>query len=199
MTARQVLATGLALAVIGGIASAADTPTAPITGSAVAPAGSVLSADQARTYKLGPDDNVRIITYDEPQLTGQFSVDSNGDITLPLVGAVHASGLTVEDLRGAIETALESGYIKRPSVSVEVANARPFYILGEVNKPGQYPYTTRMTVMNAVATAGGFTYRANEKAVYIRHAVDQTETKTRLTATTEVDPGDTVRIGERFF
>jgi polysaccharide export outer membrane protein len=198
MAVRLILAASLVLAVPAFCAPAAGAATAA-QGSAATPTGGVLSAEQARTYRLGSDDNVRIITYDEPQLTGQFSVDSNGDVTLPLVGAIKASGLTVDELRTAIEAALANGYIKEPSVSVEVVNARPFYILGEVNKPGQYPYTTRMTVMNAVATAGGFTYRANQKSVYIKHATDQRETKTRLTATMEISPGDTIRIGERFF
>jgi protein involved in polysaccharide export with SLBB domain len=175
---------------------------------AAAPSGSLQAADapprqspseDALNYRLGPDDKVRIITYDEPQLTGEFSVNSSGNISLPLIGDVPARGRTVAELGGDIETLLRQGYIKNPSVSVEVLTSRPFYILGEVNKPGEYPYTDKLTVMNAVATAGGFTYRANEKYAFIKHQNETNEVKIPVTASTEVDPGDTIRIGERYF
>ena len=114
-------------------------------------------------YSLGPGDQVRIITFGEDNLTGEFRVNDSGNIALPLVGAVHAAGLTSGDLEAAVAAALRRGnLVRNPSVAVEVIAYRPIYVLGEVNKPGQYPYQPGMTVVTAVAVAGGFTYRAIE-------------------------------------
>ncbi len=99
----------------------------------------------------------------------------------------------------ALRTKLADGYLRDPRVSAEVENYRPFYILGEVQKPGEYPFTSGLTVLNAVATAGGFTYRANTKIITIRHSGAAKELPIRLTATSEVGPGDTILIKERFF
>src|SRR5690606_1743842 len=116
----------------------------------------------------------------------------------PLVGTVQASGLTLSEFSLILQEAL-SEYIRQPNVSVEVANYRPFFILGEVQRPGTYPYSANLTVLNAVATAGGFTYRANQGRVYIRHANEPQERAYELTIATPVLPGDTIRIGERLF
>ena len=107
-------------------------------------------------------------------------------------------GLTIPQFTEQLRDALEA-YIRRPIVSVEVANYRPFYILGEVANPGTYPYSARLTVQNAVATAGGFSYRANRRRVYIRHAGQTAERLYELTSNTPVLPGDTVRVPERLF
>jgi polysaccharide export outer membrane protein len=108
-------------------------------------------------YILGPDDKVKITVFGEESLSGEFLVSGNGNISYPLIGDVHAAGLTVSQLVDKIKTKLSSGYMKHPDVSGEVITYRPFYILGEVMRPGQYPYTNGMTIMSAVATAGGFT------------------------------------------
>lgn len=149
-------------------------------------------------YRLGPGDQLRITVFNEPDLTGQYLVGSQGSIAYPLVGDVRAAGLTLEEFTQALQTALQA-YIRTPNVSVEVANYRPFFILGEVQRPGTYPYSANLTVLNAVATAGGFTYRANRSRVYIRHANSQEEQVVPLTIATPVLPGDTIRIGERLF
>jgi protein involved in polysaccharide export with SLBB domain len=160
----------------------------------------VASADPVTNeYHLGAGDKVRVIVFGETELTGEFFVGGAGDVSLPLIGDVHAAGLTVSQLQTAITTALQQGFLKDPKVSIEVLTYRPFYILGEVNKPGEYPYTHGLTVLNAVATAGGFTYRANTKEVAIRRANEKAEHKEPLTTTTSVAPGDTIRISERFF
>ncbi len=153
---------------------------------------------QVSEYKLGPGDQLRITVFNEADLTGQYVVGSQGSIAYPLVGEVHAAGLTIPEFSEALTTALHQ-YIRAPDVSVEVANYRPFFILGEVQRPGTYPYSASLTVLNAVATAGGFTYRANQSRVYIRHASEQEEHAFPLTIATPVLPGDTVRIGERLF
>ncbi len=120
-------------------------------------------------------------------------------MSLPLVGDIPAAGKTAREFGAAVEIALKDGYIKEPKVSVEVLTYRPFYILGEVMKPGEYPYTNSLTVLNAVATAEGFTYRADTKKVFIKRANENEERPYPLTTTTPVAPGDTIRIGERFF
>jgi protein involved in polysaccharide export with SLBB domain len=149
-------------------------------------------------YRLGSGDELRITVFGEADLTGQFRVGSQGTIAYPLVGDVHAEGLTLGEFTNAIQQALLE-YVRTPNVSVQVTNFRPFYILGEVQRPGTYQYSTDMTVLNAVATAGGFTYRANRRRVFIRRANETEELSYPLTIATPVLPGDTVRIGERLF
>ncbi|NEX94073.1 polysaccharide biosynthesis/export family protein [Caulobacter sp. 17J65-9] len=150
-------------------------------------------------YQLGPADKMRVLVFDEPNLSGEFVVSGAGQVSYPLVGDVMAKGLTVTEFQGELQSRLAAGYLRDPRVSVEVLAYRPFYILGEVNKPGQYPFTDELTVLNAVAGASGFTYRANTKRIFIRHAGSGAETEYSLTSTTPVLPGDTVRVAERFF
>jgi protein involved in polysaccharide export with SLBB domain len=150
-------------------------------------------------YRLGAGDKVRVITFGEEALTNEFYVSGSGKVSLPLVGEVQAAGLSLPEFQHKIEDALRGGYLKAPRVSVEVVNYRPFYILGEVNKPGEYPYTNRLTVLNAVATANGFTYRANTRKIFIRRAASNVEMAYPLTAITSVAPGDTIRIAERWY
>jgi protein involved in polysaccharide export with SLBB domain len=150
-------------------------------------------------YKLGAGDKVRVITFGEDSLTGEFFVGGSGKVSLPLVGEVQAAGLTVPEFQSEVETALKDGYLREPRVSVDVLSYRPFYILGEVNRPGEYPYTNGLTVMNAVATAEGFTYRANTRRVFIKRADSDREQEFPLNSITPVAPGDTIRIAERFF
>ena len=159
----------------------------------------VFAAADAAGYQLGAGDKLRVTTFGEPTLTGEFTVGGNGVVSLPLVGDVSAQGVTVSEFRDRFVTALKDGYLVDPRVSVEVLTYRPFYVLGEVNRPGEYPYTNSLTVQNAVATAGGFTYRANTRRVFIKHQNETTEREYPLTVGATVAPGDTVRIGERFF
>lgn len=150
-------------------------------------------------YRLGAGDRVRVTVFGEPSLTGEFQVSSAGKISLPLVGDLQASDLTVAEFQRTVEVALMNGYLLEPRVSAEVLTYRPFFILGEVGSPGTYPYAAGLTVLNAVATAGGFTYRANTGRVYIRRAGTNAEESYPLTSRTRVAPGDTIRIGERLF
>jgi protein involved in polysaccharide export with SLBB domain len=150
-------------------------------------------------YHLGAGDQVRVIVFGEEALSGEFVIDGTGTVSLPLVGQVRAGGNTVREFERAVEARLSEGYLNDPRVSVEVLNFRPFYILGEVEESGEYPYTEELTVMNAVATAGGFSYRANTRTVFIKHAGQSAEREYPLTSQTPVQPGDTVRIAERYF
>jgi protein involved in polysaccharide export with SLBB domain len=188
------------LAVVSAIAALASPQASPLGSAAwaaVADAGQKAAAPSE--YRLGPGDTVRITTFGEPTLSGLFEVSGSGRAALPLVGEVKAEGLTAAEFGRAVEDALRDGFLKEPKVSVEVAVYRPFYILGEVGKPGQYPFTNGLTVLNAVATANGFTYRADTRHVLIKHAKDAVEHRVDLTTSTPVEPGDTLRIKERYF
>jgi polysaccharide export outer membrane protein len=151
-------------------------------------------------YHLGPGDQVRIITFGEEQLTGEFRVDASGEIALPLVGNVHAAGKTPLQLEAATKDVLiRSRLYKNPSVSVEVVNYRPVFILGEVTRPGQYPYQPGMTILTAVAVGGGFTYRAVDNVFSIVRTLDGKTTEGRAGRETLVQPGDVITIYERRF
>jgi polysaccharide export outer membrane protein len=183
-------------ALVAALVVCASCETAP----APAPSATAAYTQGGETaYRLGPGDKLRIITYGETSLTGDFAVNDVGQVSLPLVGAIKASGLTVSQLAAAITVALQNGYIKNPSVSVEVANNRPFYILGEVIKPGEYPFISGLTITSAVATAGGYTYRANTHRVFIRGVHDASEHVLTVTGDLRISPGDTIRVPERFF
>lgn len=169
-----------------------------VSGPSLAQAGAP-EGFQVSDYRLGSGDKLRVIVFGEEALTGEFVVSGTGAVSMPLIGDVNAAGRTVGEFQEAVATALRDGYINEPRVSAEVLNYRPFYILGEVNKPGTYPYTNGLTVLNAVATAEGFSYRADTRRVYIRRADAAQEQVVPLTTLTVVAPGDTIRIGERFF
>ena len=153
-----------------------------------------------KTYNLGPGDQVRIITFGEENLTGEFRVNDSGNIALPLVGAVPAAGLTPQGLEAAVAGALRRGnLVHHPSVAVEVIAYRPIYVLGEVNKPGQYAYEPGMTVVTAVAVAGGFTYRAIKDYAAVVRTVEGKAVEGRAGRQAFVQPGDVVTVFERRF
>ncbi|OJU08240.1 MAG: hypothetical protein BGN85_14525 [Alphaproteobacteria bacterium 64-11] len=167
-----------------------------ITGSPEA----VAQADAAaRNYRLAAGDKVHVAVFNEDNLSGDYTIGPGGRITLPLAGPVTAAGLTVPQLQVAVVKTLANGFVQNPSVTVTAMDLRPYYILGEVNKPGKYDYAPDLTVMQAVATAEGFTYRADSAAVYIRHKSDPSEKEVSLDATTAVLPGDTIRVAQRYF
>lgn len=150
-------------------------------------------------YRFGVADKVRIIVFNEPTLSGEFLVSSDGSLSLPLIGTVPVQGKTSAEVIKDITARYSDGYLRDPQISMDVLTYRPFYILGEVEKPGEYPYSNGLTVLNAVATAQGFTYRASKGKVFIKHAGETDEHKYKLAPGLLVQPGDTVRIGERYF
>lgn len=189
-----VLLAGLTLLLAAcGTTGAVQQPTSDREG---APAAQVQAPS---AYTLGSSDKLRVTVFGHPDLSGEFEVDGTGAISLPLIGQVKAVGLSTAQLEETIAAALANGYILNPRVSAEVINYRPFYILGEVGNPGTYPFTSGLTVQNAVAAAGGFTYRANKKTVFIKSIDSDREVAYELTPATVVKPGDTIRIGERIF
>ncbi|MPZ35056.1 MAG: polysaccharide export protein [Rhodospirillales bacterium] len=151
-------------------------------------------------YRLGANDRVRIIVFGQPTLTGEYTLDGNGAMAFPLIGNVNASGMTTGQLQQTIASRLDPDYLRNPSVSAEVITRRPFYVIGEVQKPGNYPYVTDMTALQAVAMAGGYTYRARQNNLYLKR-LDANGRMVRVAATpeTKIRPGDTVEIKERFF
>jgi protein involved in polysaccharide export with SLBB domain len=195
MLQRSIRVAGLSLLLILSVSGA-------ITGlpaNALAQAQPVSPASAAETYVLGPNDRVRLKVYGEPDIAGEYEVDNNGNVSVPLAGHIRAAGLTTRQLERAIASALSKGIVRDPRVNVEVAIYRPYYILGEVKKCGEYPYRLGLTVMDAVASAGGFTYRANENKVYLRRSGAGAEEVYALDAPVPVFPGDNIRIPERYF
>jgi protein involved in polysaccharide export with SLBB domain len=150
-------------------------------------------------YRLGTSDKLRVTVYGEEDLSGEFVVDSTGQVQLPLVGQVKAADLTIHEFIAEVVAALSDGYLKDPKVSIEVLNYRPFYILGEVNKPGEYPYENGLTVLSAIALAGGYTYRASDGEVSVRHSGETREQTVPVDVKTKIMPGDIVRVPERIF
>lgn len=150
-------------------------------------------------YRLGSGDQIKLTVFNEPTLSGEFAVAANGALSIPLVGDIVALDKTPVEIGKAVQSKLAEGYLREPRVSVEVIKFRPFFILGEVKAPGQYPYSSGLTALNAVATAEGFTPRAERKVAYIRRAGSTTEQAYRLTPDLQVWPGDTIRVGERYF
>jgi polysaccharide export outer membrane protein len=182
--------------------------------AACAPGGDLppLPAPRSDAYLLGPDDVLHVITFDEPQLTGDFHVGQDGTVAFPLIDVVPAAGLTVSQFAERIKEQLkQKDLLRNPSVSIQIVSYRPFFIIGEVARPGEYPYAPHMTVLSAVAVAGGFTYRAfTDYATIVRqaagaqgnapgsvtgdHAMEGRAARDAL-----VEPGDVITILARHF
>jgi polysaccharide biosynthesis/export protein len=163
------------------------------------PSAAPAADNPADNYVLGPNDRVRLKVYGEPDIAGEYEIDSSGQVSVPLAGHIRAAGLTTKQLERAIASALSKGIVRDPRVNVEIALYRPYYILGEVKKSGEYPYRLGLTVMDAVASAGGFTYRANEHKVFLRRSGAGAEEIYPLDSPILVFPGDNIRIPERYF
>ena len=179
------------------LSSAGDTSMMQLA-SADGAGGSSLRGSTA-DYRLGPNDHTRIIVFGQPTLTGEYVLDGNGVLSFPLIGNVKASGMTPMELQRTIAGKLDPDYLRNPSVSVEVSTRRPFYVIGEVQKPGSYPFVTDMTVLNAIATAGGNTYRANLYSFYVKRLQNGRVVRVAATQETMLQPGDTVEVRERYF
>lgn len=151
-------------------------------------------------YLLDANDKLRITIYNEPNLTGEYTVTGSGAVAFPLIGLIPVRNLTLEAASNALQARLSDGLVNNAKVSIEVLNYRPYYILGEVTRPGQYPFMNGMTVQQAVAAAGGFTSRANEKTLFVRRSRSESEGSVNVRASAiPVLPGDTIRVGERYF
>jgi|KBSMisStandDraft_5_1062788.scaffolds.fasta_scaffold589666_1 polysaccharide export outer membrane protein len=150
-------------------------------------------------YTLDSGDRLRVVVFGQEGLTTSYSVDASGHISMPLIGSVQARGLSPQQLAAQITTQLKNGYIREPHVAVEIEAYRPFFILGEVTYPGQYPYVANMSVETAVAIAGGFSPRAKRTAAELSRPYMGQLVKGTVPIQTLVRPGDTITIGERWF
>jgi protein involved in polysaccharide export with SLBB domain len=175
-----------------------NAPGAGLRQSGAAAAGTVAGKDP--DYKLGANDRLRITVFGQPTLTGEYTLDGNGVLSFPLIGNVPAAGVTTSQLQQAIAAKLAPDYLVNPNVSAEVITRRPFYVIGEVQKPGNYTYVTSLTAVNAVAMAGGFTRRARKNDFYIRRtAADGQTVRIEAHSGTMLQPGDTLEVRERLF
>jgi protein involved in polysaccharide export with SLBB domain len=177
----------LALVSLTAVAQAEEPPLRPS------------SANVEDSYQLGTGDKVRVIVFGEEDLSGEFQIDGNGRISLPLIGQVPATGETAAALEQNIAGRLADGYLQNPRVSVEITVYRPFYVIGEINKPGEYAYVNGMSALNAIALAGGFTQKADEDVLYIRRNGSTREEKVPADQMTRILPGDVVRVPITFF
>lgn len=195
---RSAALAALGAAALIGCASAQTPPPAVAAAPAPQAAPQPTVAGAPTDYHLGSGDELKVTVFGEPTLSGPFVVDGSGFISMSGIGEVKVKDLTLREAQRAIEDKLKV-FIKTPQVSAEMTKGRPFYILGEINKAGEYPFTPGLTVMKAIAAAGDFTYRANKKQIMIKHASGDREEQVELTAITPVLPGDTIRIKERLF
>jgi polysaccharide biosynthesis/export protein len=179
------------------IAPAPDA--ALVEGPAVIAAPEITGTIPAPPYTLDSGDKLRIVVFGQEGLTNSYAVDAAGSVTMPLIGAVRARGLTPAGLSVAIAAKLRNGYIREPHVAAEVEAYRPFFILGEVTAPGQYPYVANMTVETAVAIAGGYSPRAYKATVDLTRVIDGQPYRGPAPNTFPVRPGDTITIKERWF
>ena len=221
MRLRRLLIIGLAMLALAGcarpVARHAAAPAPQLAGSElymrmygapqpqsyavrrVAQVVPVAMAFEDGPYTLDSGDRLRIVVFGQDALSNNYTVDAQGQVTLPLAGAVEARGLTTAQLSSAIAGRLKSGFVRDPSVAVEIETYRPFFVLGEVTFPGQYPYVPNMTVENAIAIAGGFTPRAAKDKVTITRKIQGVPTRSTLPLRYPLRPGDTVEVSERWF
>lgn len=157
------------------------------------------SSASNQEYQLGSGDVLKVTVFNQDDLSGEYTINGAGKITLPLIGDVNAKDLTAKQVEQGIIDKLKPDYLLNPRVSVQVLNYRPFYILGEVKEPKAYAYVDGMTYLNAVAIAGGFTYRAKEDHVVVIRMNDPQKRELTLKMDEKVMPGDVIHVEERFF
>ncbi|MDX2104005.1 MAG: polysaccharide export protein [Alphaproteobacteria bacterium] len=184
----RLIACTIAAALLVGCAGPSLPPT-PAPTTAINP---------AEGYRLEPGNRVRVLVFGETNLSGDMQVDGAGNISMPLVGNIPASGLTSVELATRVEETLKrDNFLREPRVSVEVMTFRPFYVLGEVRSPGEFPFTLGMTVLSAIARAGGYDYRAREGEVVLVRVTGGEQLEYRATERTPIQPGDIIRVLQR--
>ena len=149
--------------------------------------------------QLQPGDKIKVTVFGEDRLSGEYEIDSAGFVSLPLAGTLKAAGLSKQEMERALAKQFNSEYLRNPKVTVDISSFRPFYILGEVSKPGEYPYKNGLNVMSAMALAGGATYRAKQSTVQIQHVGEAGFREYPMSPTIPVLPGDLIQIPQRYF
>jgi len=196
---------GAAMPGIDNLVYGAGGSYGPAMGGAYAPSpygglyGYAAPAAGQSGYTLDSGDRLRVVVFGQDGLTNSYAVDAGGNIDMPLIGAVGARGVTSDQLAARIADKLRDGYIREPHVAVEVEAHRPFFILGEVTQPGQYPYVANMTAETAVAIAGGFTPRASRKSVVLTRNYYGQQMRIAIPLNFPLRPGDTISVQERWF
>lgn len=169
----------------------------------VGPSAQPMSAAQSlnESYLLGAGDQLKINVFGSADLSGEFRVTDSGTISYPLLGTIDVHTMTAPSLQLFLQTRLGQGYVENPRVTIEIMKYRPFYVYGEVLHSGEYPFNTRLTLRQAIATAGGLSYRASSSHVYLQRAGQGSEQRydLRHDLLVAINPGDTIRVGERHF
>jgi len=156
--------------------------------------------EQARaTYQLGAGDKLSITVFNQDDLSGEYTINGAGRFVMPFIDRIQAAGLTIPELSDLIVSKLKPDYLLNPRVSIEVLNFRPYYIIGEIASSGSYPFVEGITYLNAVAIAGGFTYRAKKNYVKVKRSEDTEGEELELELNDVVKPGDIIRVVERLF
>jgi protein involved in polysaccharide export with SLBB domain len=158
-----------------------------------------LAAAATAAPRLQPGDKIRVNVFGEEKLSGDYEIDQSGQISLPLAGTVEAVGLTQAELEQALAKKFRSEYLRNPKVTITIATLRPFYMMGEVEKPGEYPYRSGLNVLTALAVAGGPTYRASRNTVQIQRRGETSMRNYPISASVPILPGDVIRVPERYF
>ena len=187
---------GFAHAMIASASLLAACTTAPPAYSAADLAEPTASASN---YNIAPGDVLDVTIYGHDDLSGEYTVDAEGNISMPLVNQVRASGMSISDLETKLISVLKPDYLRNPDVSVKLVSYRPIFVLGEVENAGSYPYQPNMSVLSAIALAGGYTYRASRKKLFVVRGDDESRQETRITESDTLRPGDTVIIRQRLF
>jgi polysaccharide biosynthesis/export protein len=184
------------VAMFGFLVSACDGPRGVLERAQA----STVPDRQSQIYHIAPGDKVQVTVFNEDKFSGEFQVDGRGQIAFPLIGRIRVGGATVTELQDQLVRRLRHGYVRDPRIVVSISDYRPFNVFGEVKNSGQYAFRPGMSVHDAIAMAGGFTYRANTHAAYLRHAAPGGEVAVNMDAErTPILPGDTIRVPERYF
>ena len=189
----------LLLAILTGCSGPQGMQSAQYAQASSSYAGPQPARGLTGAYVLGPGDRLRIKVYSDPDMSGEYEINSSGAISLPLVGDVKAAGLTTRQLEQTISARMKGKVANEPHVSVEMASYAPYYVMGEVKKAGEYQYHIGLTVADAIATAGGLTYRADDHKIILRRAGSGAEQVVSLGIPVKVYPGDNIRVAESFF
>lgn len=174
---------------VAACASSVDIP---------APSYATTNPETQRTYRLGIGDKLKIVVFGEENLSGQFEVNALGQVSFPLIGEIPAANRSIAEFRAAIARSLAQGYLKNPRVTIDVLNYRPIYVHGEVKSGGEFPFKSGLRLRDAVALAGGYTYRANQTYVAVFRE-GEGELQVPMNGSFTVLPGDNIRVPERFF
>jgi polysaccharide export outer membrane protein len=192
--ARRLISASACLAALAGCYSADSL--GPVTAEEQQ---ALIQAAKSSSPNLQPGEKIKVTVFGEDRLTGEYQIDPAGFVSLPLAGTVRAGGLSKQEFEQALAKKFRSEYLRDPKVTVDVADFRPFYILGEVAKPGEYPFKGGMDVLSAIALAGGATYRASRSDVLIKHASESQFRQYPLSPSIPILPGDLIRVPERYF